>query len=307
MKLIVTVCPLAGMHSHGRGTGTANTAKLIDGVYNGESLSSMTVPSQIRKTSQFRKKRPTAKRSSVEAVIRCVIFDLDDTLYDCFAQRVKPAHHHAAAAMVKAGLNAGVDAVYRARMKAFQDDPMLRHIDAVVTAHYGGGDPVTISEAARNAYFTCPVGKLTLFAGTMPLLRFLHARGIKCFVVSFGEPKIQEAKVRSLGLDRTPAIDRVFYADRQNLLTKEAAFRQIQKELGLKSDEMLVVGDRAMSEIRAGNELGMHTVRLRRGEFAAQEPKGKIEQADYTVKGISEVKKLPYVWGGNPAATKIKR
>ena len=78
----------------------------------------------------------------------------------------------------------------------------------------------------------------------MPLLRFLHDRGIKCFVVSFGEPAIQKAKVQSLGLDRTPAIDRIFYADRQNLLTKEAAFRQIQEELGFTAGEMLVVGDR---------------------------------------------------------------
>jgi FMN phosphatase YigB (HAD superfamily) len=156
---------------------------------------------------------------------------------------------------------------------------------------------VAISEAARDAYFNCPVGKLTLFSGTLPLLRFLHGRGIKSFVVSFGEPEIQKAKVRSLGLDRTAAIDRIFYADRQNLLTKEAAFRQIQKELGRNPGEMLIVGDRAMSEIRAGNELGMHTVRIRRGEFAAQEPQGKIEQADYTVKNISEVRRLPYLWG----------
>jgi ribonucleotide monophosphatase NagD (HAD superfamily) len=60
---------------------------------------------------------------------------------------------------------------------------------------------------------------------------------------------------------------------------------------------MLIVGDRAMSEIRAGNELGMHTVRIRRGEFARQESKGKVEQPDYTIKSISEVKKLPYLWG----------
>ena len=230
-------------------------------------------------------------------MIRCVIFDLDDTLYDCFGQRVKPAHHYAAKAMVKAGLNAAVDAAYRARMKAFREDPMLRHIDSVVIGRYGGGDPAIISEAARNAYFNCPVGELKLFSATMPLLRFLHARGIKCFVVSFGEPKIQKAKVRSLGLDRAPAIDRIFYADRQNLLTKEAAFRQVKQEFNFKPAEILIVGDRAMSEIRAGNELGMHTVRLRRGEFASQEPQGKIEQADYTVKNISDVKRLPFVWG----------
>jgi hypothetical protein len=41
----------------------------------------------------------------------------------------------------------------------------------------------------------------------------------------------------------------------------------------------------------------MHTVRIRRGEFAAQEPQGKMEQPDYTIKSISEVKKLPYLWG----------
>ena len=64
------------------------------------------------------------------------------------------------------------------------------------------------------------------------------------------------------------------------------------------------MGDRAMSEIRAGNELGKHTVRLRRGEFASQNPQGKIEQADYTVKSISEVKKLPYAWGEKPAPSK---
>jgi FMN phosphatase YigB (HAD superfamily) len=257
--------------------------------------------------SRTTQKRVARKRAPVAPTIRCVIFDLDDTLYDCFGQRVKPAHHHAAEAMVKAGLNATVEAAYRARMKAFNDDPMLRHIDAVVCDRYGGGDPVTISEAARDAYFNCPVGRLTLFSGTMPLLRFLHARGVKCFVVSFGEPKIQKAKVRSLGLHRAPAIDRIFYADRQNLLTKEAAFRQIQQELGLQAGEMLVVGDRAMSEIRAGNELGMHTVRIRRGEFASQEPQGKVERADHTVKSISEVKRLPYVWGVKQQATKKSR
>jgi hypothetical protein len=38
-------------------------------------------------------------------------------------------------------------------------------------------------------------------------------------------------------------------------------------------------------------------VRIRRGEFAAQEPQGKIERADYTLKSISEVRRLPYLWG----------
>jgi FMN phosphatase YigB (HAD superfamily) len=236
-------------------------------------------------------------RTKNPPLIRSVIFDLDDTLYDCLGQRVRPAHRHAAAAMVKSGLKAKVEAVYRARMKAFHHDPMLKHIDAEVCRRFGAHDPERISRVARDAYFNCPVGKLTLFRGTMPLLRFLHARGLRVFIVSFGEPEIQKAKVRALGLESNPAIDKIFYADRDKLLTKEAAFQIIQQEVGLPADQVLIVGDRAMSEIRAGNELGMHTVRIRRGEFVAQEPQKKTEIADYEVKNILEVKKLPFTWG----------
>ena len=53
-----------------------------------------------------------------------------------------------------------------------------------------------------------------------------------------------------------------------------------------------------MSEIKAGKALGMHTVRLKRGEFKVQEPTGPEEQPDYVVKDIGEVRKLAYRFGG---------
>lgn len=238
----------------------------------------------------------THKKHGRKALIRCVIFDLDDTLYDCLGQRVRPSHRHAAEAMVRAGLKADVDVLFRARMRAFQQDPMLHHIDAVVSRQFQAEDPEAITRAARDAYFNCPVGKLRLFRGTRPVLQFLHSRGVKVFVVSFGEPEIQRAKVKALRLDQEPAIDKIFYADRDKLLTKEAAFKKIQQELGLDASEILVVGDRPMREIRAGKELGMHTVRIRHGEFAAQEPRDELEEPDYEVKNISEVKALPFEW-----------
>lgn len=256
-------------------------------------------------------KKPTSTRKAGQPLIGCVIFDLDDTLYDGLGQRVRVAHRWAARAMVQAGLNASVEAVFRARMQAFRRDPMLRSIDAEVCHRFDAADPEAISQAAREAYFHCPVGKLKLFPGTLPLLRHLNRCGVRSFVVSFGEPMTQHAKVRSLGLEGHPLIEDVLYADRGKLLTKEAAFRQIQRKVGLPAEKMLVVGDRPMSEIRAGSLVGMHTVRLRRGEFAAQEPEGAEEEPDYEVKNISEVKKLPFVWGrpcpertrGNPFAT----
>lgn len=241
--------------------------------------------------------KTTPPRKTTKPLIRCAIFDLDDTLYDCLKQRVGQCHRHASEAMVKAGLQAKVNDVYRARMRARRQDPTLRHIDSEVCRRFGAGDHEAISKAARDAYFNCPVGKLKLFPGTMPLLRMLHRNGVKLFVVSFGEPETQKAKVKALGLHDHSVIDRIYYADRDKLITKEAAFQIIQQELDLPAEQMVIVGDRAMSEIRAGNDLGMHTVRIRRGEFASQEPQGPEEEADYEVKSISDIGKLPFNWG----------
>jgi FMN phosphatase YigB (HAD superfamily) len=260
----------------------------------------MPLPAQEKKKKKFALSPGSKKlkaRRTVMPVIQCAIFDLDDTLYDCFDQRVRVAHRYAAQAMVEAGLNANIDAVYRARMRAFRHDPMLRHIDTEVTRHFNAENPEAVSSAAREAYFNCPVGRLKLFAGALPLLRFLAKRGVRNFIVSFGEPKTQHAKVKALGLDREPSIEKFFYADRGNVLTKEAAFRKIQKKTGLKPSEILVVGDRPAREIRAGRELGMHTVRLRHGEFKSQLPVGPEEEPDYVIRSISEVRKLPFTWG----------
>lgn len=245
----------------------------------------------------LRKARTKSERKTHRPVIRCVIFDLDDTLYDCLRQRVPQAHRHAAKAMVKAGLNAGVEAVYRARMRAFRRDPMLRYIDPEVAQKFRAADPVAVTAAAREAYFTCPVRKLKLFRGSLPLLRFLAQRGVKNFIVSFGEPAIQRQKVRALGLDREPSVEKIYYADRDNVLTKEAAFQKIQKHLGLKPEQILVVGDRPAREIRAGNDLGMYTVRIHRGEFKTQLPIGLQEEPDYVVRNLGEIRRLPLSFG----------
>ena len=240
----------------------------------------------------------------VKPLIRCVIFDLDDTLYDCFGQRVRVTHRYAAQAMVAAGLKADVKSVYRARMRAFRQDPMLRYIDAEVTRHFGAENPEEISRIAREAYFNCPVGKLTLFPGSLPLLHFLAKRGVRNFIVSFGEPRIQHAKVKSLGLEGEPSVEKIYFADRNNVLTKEAAFRKIQKRTRLTPGEILIVGDRPAREIRAGKELGMHTIRVRHGEFKAQMPVGLEEEPDYVIANISEVRELPFAWGRSTASRK---
>ena len=232
-------------------------------------------------------------------LITTVIFDLDDTLYDCFRQRVQAAHLHAAVALAAAGLPASGEEIFRVRMQAFGEDPQLTHIDERVCQHFGVplAERDKLVRAARHAFFTLPVDKLTLFPGTLPVLSALKERGVRIFVVSFGDPDTQRAKVAALGLDREPSIDRVFYADTAHLVTKEAIFRSILRNAEGDASRVLVVGDRASSEIKAGKALGMHTVRLHGGEFARLKAQGPEEQADFEISKIEAVLKLPFEFG----------
>ncbi len=253
--------------------------------------------------SRSRKSARFAKRAEARArpLITTVIFDLDDTLYDCFGQRVRAAHMAAAVAMANAGLPASAKRIFQVRMQAYTDDPQLTHIDERVCERFGvpAGEREKLVRAARLAFFTMPVGKLKLFPGTLTVLRSLKKSGVRVFVVSFGDPETQRAKVAALGLGREPSIDHIFYADTGNIMTKEAFFRSILRNAERDPRRVLVVGDRPSSEIRAGKALGMHTARLRGGEFARLHLQGPEEQADFEISKIDAVLKLPFKFGRN--------
>lgn len=250
-------------------------------------------PSSKKGNASRRRRRSAPARPRITTAV----FDLDDTLYDCYGQRVLAAHRHAAQAMVRAGLPGTVERVLRLRMDAFRRDPRLSRIDLEICRRFRVEHPEKIVLAARQAFFTLPVGKLTLFPGSLRVLRTLHRAGVRVFIVSFGDPFTQHAKVRSLGLDREPSVERIFYADTAHLVTKEGVFRSLLRRVEPDPKKVLVVGDRPSSEIRAGKLLGMHTVRLRHGEFVGLKPDGPAETADFTLRDIAGVLRLPFCFG----------
>ena len=254
-------------------------------------------PAKRRASHLTRGKRSGRLLRPERPLITTVIFDLDDTLYDCFRQRVQLAHRHAAEAMVKAGVGATVSEVFKVRMAAFKKDPHLQFIDDAVCRRFKVANPQLAQMRSRAAYFSTPVGKLTLFPASRRVLRTLARRGVRNFIVSFGDPETQHAKVRALGLEGEKSVKKIFYADTGKLMTKESIFQVIQKHQEKDPRRILVVGDRPSSEIKAGRSLGFHTVRLQHGEFATLEAVGAEETADRTIHSIAEVLKLPYRFG----------
>ncbi|WP_462266139.1 HAD family hydrolase [Mucilaginibacter sp.] len=80
----------------------------------------------------------------------------------------------------------------------------------------------------------------------------------KKFLVTMGFMEMQKSKVARLDLDKD--FDEVFIVDPETTEEKKIdIFKQILESYQLKPEEVLVIGDDAESEIKAGRDLGMDT------------------------------------------------
>jgi len=237
-------------------------------------------------------------------LITTVVFDLDDTLYDCHRQRVLAAHRHAARALLRAGLNRHAKRklplarLVRLRLRLFREERNLETLDARLVARLGlrGRVAARLARAGNRAYFSYPVQRLHLFADARPTLRRLHRQGVRIYVLTAGLLRIQRAKVRVLGLDCSPYISGVFFT---GLLQGRGKRRYLKRALGRGPDprRVLVVGDRADSEIRAARELGMWAVRRLGGEFADYAPHHRLERPHFSLRRLSQLFRLPFQFG----------
>ncbi|MFQ5817681.1 MAG: HAD family hydrolase [Terriglobia bacterium] len=247
--------------------------------------------------------RKRAMKRRPRTTITTVVFDLDDTLYDCYRQRVLRAHHHACHALLPklrdAGLAVAFGPLLRARLKLFHETRDLENLDRRLCVRLGlrGRRAARLARIGREAYFNLPVGRLQLFPETRPTLRRLHRRGVRIFIITAGRPAVQRQKVRALGLDRSPTISGIYYVPLPS--GQSGKQRELAAILRWEADpaRILVVGDRPNREIQAANELGMISVRRRGGEFAGYEPKTRKEKARFTIRRLPEIFRLGLRFG----------
>jgi FMN phosphatase YigB (HAD superfamily) len=237
-------------------------------------------------------------------LITTVVFDLDDTLYDCLGQRVLAAHRYAARQLLAAGLRRrfgrrlSLDRLWRLRLRLFREERNLATLDARLLARLSVSGPLAerLARLGPKTYFSLPVGKLRLFPDALPTLRRLHRAGVRLYVVTAGHRRIQQAKIRALGLRRLPYLHAVFYT---GLLAGRGKLDYLRRVQRFEPDpqRILVVGDRPDSEIRAARQLGMWAVRRLGGEFARSRPRHPRERPHFTIRKLASLFRLPFRFG----------
>jgi len=247
-------------------------------------------------------------------LITTVVFDLDDTLYDCYRQRVLAAHRHACQALLRGNLRRtlgqplSLDQLYRLRLRLFRRERNLETLDLRLLHRLGlhGRQAARLARLGCRAYFSFPVGRLRLFPETRPTLRRLHRAGVRIFILTAGHLPIQRAKVRVLGLNRLPYLSGIFYTGLLQGRGKTAHLRRVLR-VEPNRKQVLVVGDRPDSEIRAARELGLWTACRRGGEFARYQPRHRLEHAHFTIRRLSHLFQLGLVFGAPPPARRTRR
>jgi len=219
-----------------------------------------------------------------------VFFDLDDTLIDTAGRVVDLALEEAADAMLRAGLGATraeLVKFLRAKARAAQGGNYF----AAAVDRYGqcaaGSSPSSVAMEGRAAFFSADVPDLEPLPGSRHLLRELRERGCRIFLVTAGKPETQRKKIERLGF--AGEFDAIVFVNSMEGETKFPAFQRLLARDAIDPSDCLCVGDRVVGEIRDANILGMWTVRIRGGEFAAVEPSHAAEVPDFTVADIQEL------------------
>jgi putative hydrolase of the HAD superfamily len=196
-------------------------------------------------------------------VIRAVLFDLDDTLYDQQAWLAgawrSVAEAAAAFGVAPAELGAALAEI------AAEGSDRGRIIDRALERVGAAGVP---ADPLVQAFRSHAPERLAPYPGVPAALERLRAR-YRIGLVTDGDPGIQRAKLRALGLG--DAFDVVVLSDelgRGYRKPHPAPFRAALFALGVAAQEALFVGDRPDKDVAGAAAAGMACIRVLTGEYA---------------------------------------
>ena len=190
--------------------------------------------------------------------IKAIIFDLDDTLYDCSGTLVLKSRKLAAKIISKAIKCSETEAL---KLQLVLEDRLGPKADIFHEIANQYNLPEDFCEEISNTINALEVEGATLFPDTMASIDELKRIGYKLFLVTFGNREIQEKKIKVLDLES--AFDEIIITE--NPLGKEKCFKEILAKYGLEPEQVLCVGDKIKDEIEVGKRLGMSTALMKHG------------------------------------------
>ena len=196
--------------------------------------------------------------SLISARVKAIIFDLDDTLYDCSGTLVLKRKKLAAKIISKTIKCSEAEAL---KLQLELESRLGPKADTAHEIARLYNLPEEFCKEITNAINTLDVEDAILFPDTMDSINELRSIGYKLFLVTFGNREMQKKKIKILGLER--AFDETIITEDPE--GKEKCFKEILTKYDFEPEQVLCVGDKIKDEIEVGKRFGMSTALMKHG------------------------------------------
>jgi putative hydrolase of the HAD superfamily len=212
--------------------------------------------------------------------IKCIAFDMDDTLLDTSQILVPMAARRACIAMLDSGVPSDVDTCleWRAGRAASHTH---KEIFASFIEKFGSPTPEVALQAAMKAFYNPEIPlRLLLMDGAEENLLKLRQR-YKLYLVTSGEPAAQQKKIDALGIGFL--FEKIYLINNFKNETKQLAFEDIIAREKIEPSQLLSIGNRLSQEIRYAKICGARTCYFCYGEHVGERPERREDYPDVTI------------------------
>src|SRR3990172_7869992 len=130
--------------------------------------------------------------------IKAIIFDLDDTLYDCSGTLVVRGRRHVAKTIAKL-INCSEEEAYQLQLDMEEKYGVKANIYEKIVSHYHL--PSTYALELLEEFVHVDISDITVFPDVMDTMTQLKVRGYRLVLVTSGDKEIQRKKIGALGLN----------------------------------------------------------------------------------------------------------
>ncbi|HDY66205.1 MAG: HAD-IA family hydrolase [Candidatus Scalindua sediminis] len=198
--------------------------------------------------------------SLIPSHIKAIIFDLDDTLYDCSGTLVLKSRKRAAK-IISGAINCSEKEALELQLKLEEKLGPKTDIYREIANLYNLSDK--FYKEVSKTVDALNIKDITLFPDVTASISKLKRDGYKLILVTAGDRDLQERKIKALGLER--AFDEIIITN--NSSGKEKCFREVLIKYDLKSEQVFCVGDKIKDEIEVGENMGMLTALMKHGRY----------------------------------------
>lgn len=219
--------------------------------------------------------------------IKAVIFDLDDTLYDCSGTLI-PQGRRQVAKTIAGRINCSEDDAYLLQLEIEKKYGTKINIYEKIGSLYNFPDAY-VKELLEESIHV-DISNINLFSDVTDTLKQLKVQGYKLLLVTAGEKQIQREKIKVLGL-ADDCFDEILIPDRNSGPAKKSCFKEIIERYHLKPEEIVCVGDKIEDELTASKSLGMITIMFQHGRHYETylKERNKFIKPDYSITHIKEL------------------